>query len=432
MNKQASAMLLVATVVTFAAQAVPALATFPGSNGQIAFTGPDSAGQPRQQIFGLSPDGTKRADLTQFNQENRKADWTADGAKIAFSSAPSGSNGPGPEQIWTMNADGSARTQITSDNHDNDAPSWSPDGSKIAYVANSNGPDYSDVFVIPSTGGTPTNLTNMGSFGIADAPDWSPDGSKIAYAGRNGPDYDVFTVPATGGTSTNLTNDAAEDRDPSWSPDGSKIAYASKGSGAIFHIWVMNADGTSKTQLSTGTSNDFNPSWSPDGTKIAFDRGCPNDDCTNGQGTPQNGDIWVMDAAGTNLANLTNDGAPEYQPDWGTNTNDPTGPVCNGCGGGPSTIDRSITLKLSGHLSASGDVVTNGEEFKACFASMPVKIQKRSGTWKTIKSTTTSSKGHYSVGLPNRSGKYRALAPETQGGGATCGKATSPTRAYHK
>ncbi|MEA2477387.1 MAG: TolB protein, partial [Actinomycetota bacterium] len=300
MPRSPSAVVLMAFIVAVAVVAPAAHATFPGTNGQIAFTGPDSNGQPRNQIFGLSSDGSKRADLTQFDQENSKADWKVDGSEVAFSSAPNGNNGPGPEQIWTMNSDGSSRVQITSDSHDNDAPSWSPDGSKIAYVANPNGPDYGDVFVIPSGGGAPTNLTNLGSAGIADTPDWSPDGMKIAYVGRNGPDYDVFTVSSTGGASTNLTNDSAEDHDPSWSPDGGKIAYASKSGSGPFHIWVMNADGSSKTQITTGASNDFNPSWSPDGTKIAFDRGCPNDGCANNQGIPQNGDIWVMDAAGTN------------------------------------------------------------------------------------------------------------------------------------
>ncbi|MEA2475899.1 MAG: hypothetical protein QOC87_98, partial [Actinomycetota bacterium] len=52
---------------------------------------------------------------------------------------------------------------------------------------------------------------------------------------------------------------------------------------------------------------------------------------------------------------------PEYQPDWGANTSDPSGPGgCTSDCGGPSTIKRSITLKLGGHLSASGVVATKG------------------------------------------------------------------------
>jgi hypothetical protein len=140
-----------------------------------------------------------------------------------------------------------------------------------------------------------------------------------------------------------------------------------------------------------------------------------------------------MDATGTNPLDLTPDAAPEYQPDWGANTSDPSGPGgCTSDCGGPSTIKRSITLKLGGHLSASGVVATKGEEFIACIRSMPVKIQKRSGTWKTVKSTKTNSKGHYSVTLADKSGIYRALAPKTQGGGAQCAKAVSPTRTYQK
>jgi Tol biopolymer transport system component len=64
----------------------------------------------------------------------------------------------------------------------------------------------------------------------------------------------------------NLTNSAADDRAPAWSPDGTKIAFVRRGD-----IFVMDADGSNPTNLTYSQSMDNQgPAWSPDGTRIAF------------------------------------------------------------------------------------------------------------------------------------------------------------------
>jgi TolB protein len=90
-----------------------------------------------------------------------------------------------------------------------------------------------------------------------------------------------------------------------WSPDGTKIAFTSDrdGDAAIF---VMNADGTGIQQLTNNDSTDSDPMWSPDGTKIAFARG---------KG------IFVMNADGTGIQQLTDPRRPkshdrDYDPVW--------------------------------------------------------------------------------------------------------------------
>jgi hypothetical protein len=49
---------------------------------------------------------------------------------------------------------------------------------------------------------------------------------------------------------------------PAWSPDGKEIAYTRNG-----QLWIMNADGTDPREL---VANGGNPDWSPDGTKLAY------------------------------------------------------------------------------------------------------------------------------------------------------------------
>ena len=73
-----------------------------------------------------------------------------------------------------------------------------------------------------------------------------------------------------------------------------------------FDIWVVNADGTGLTNL-TNTPDvvEVDPTWSPDGTLITFTR--------LGE---LGGDIWVMNADGSNQINLTNSPQSDFLADW--------------------------------------------------------------------------------------------------------------------
>jgi IPT/TIG domain len=95
------------------------------------------------------------------------------------------------------------------------------------------------------------------------------------------------------------------------------------------------------------------------------------------------------------------------------------------------THSRSITLKLKKSGKASG-VVSVGDGFTACTASVPVKIQrkKKGGGWKNAGTTTTTATGSYSTKVKSKPGKYRALAPKVSlnNGVDLCVKAKSATR----
>ncbi|MCG2590291.1 TolB family protein [Rhodohalobacter sulfatireducens] len=97
------------------------------------------------------------------------------------------------------------------------------------------------------------------------------------------------------------------------SPDGTKILFVSEGGGfTTSQIWVVNADGENLENL-TNDAQRFHefPSWSPDGSQIAY-----HSYVQGGEG-----DIFIMNADGSGKTNVTNTPTGEWWPDWSPNGN---------------------------------------------------------------------------------------------------------------
>lgn len=225
------------------------------------------------------------------------------GGRIAFWSERDGNS-----EIYAMNTDGSGVVRLTNDERADGGPAWSPDGSKLAFDRlTDRSANRHQIYVMNADGSQVTAL-----IGGTD-PAWSSDGARIAGAKEFpfcGPrwctgtsfHHRIFVMNSdTSGLVVLTSSDF--DREPTWSPDG-RIAFTNTRTNGS-DIFLINADGSGLTNLTNDPASDDSPAWSPDGTKIAFR--------SNRGGVY---DLYVMNADGTGVTALTADSAAEGRPAW--------------------------------------------------------------------------------------------------------------------
>ena len=152
---------------------------------------------------------------------------------------------------------------------------------------------------------------------------WSPDGTRIVFDGWYGESLGIFVMNADGSDLQELRT-AGSGFGVDWRPTQTEppteetlsndtngmIAFVSDRDGyGNGEIYTMNADGSNQTRLTFNSQWNGLPSWSPDGTQIAFYQ----------HRTNNIWNIYVMNADGSNLQMLTDnygrDSAPAWSPD---------------------------------------------------------------------------------------------------------------------
>ncbi|MGA7237783.1 MAG: hypothetical protein WBY44_19005, partial [Bryobacteraceae bacterium] len=142
-------------------------------------------------------------------------------------------------------------------------------------------------------------------------PRFSPDGSMIAFSSNRDGNYDVFVVPSTGGKPRQLTFHTAPDNVVGWTNNGKYVVFSStRGVGAfpsVATLWEIPVDGGIETPIASDWGS--SASFSQDGAKMAFSRHPGVWSRKHYRGSYAV-DLWVEDLASKKFTKLSD---PDYK-----------------------------------------------------------------------------------------------------------------------
>ena len=274
-------------------------------------------------LFLVRPDGTGQHQVvpTMAGPE-RHPDWSPDGSKIAFiHNTPEDRS-----ELWVVDADGTNAKRIaTCDLPCNEwnYPEWSADGRSI-YVDTSadaaNGPPSTfgiDRFDVAS--GARTTVLERKDGMTAEQHRISPDGTLMAYTRGDIHDLDlgvaIYVATVKDGVDHRLTDPMLYGAHPDWTPDG-RIVFNTRDLGAFqatsesADLYVMDADGGHLTQLTHRPSHDrlTQPRVTPDGSHVIYTHVAG-----EGFGTRT---LWVIGTDGSGDRSLSEPPIIGTHPQW--------------------------------------------------------------------------------------------------------------------
>jgi len=212
----------------------------------------------------------------------------------------------GRKEIWAMDYDGANQHPVTTLGTISLSPHISPDGSRLAFSSFTGSGWEIRMFSFDLN-----RLVQFPRFGSTNlSPSWSPDGSRLAFSSSRSGDPEIYTVDQSGGNLHRITNSHGPDVSPVWNrKTGTEIAWVSGRTG-LPRIYTMGIDGTNVQEL-TDQGYAVSPAWSPNGQFLVFSWMRH-----YGPGAPGSQDIYIMDVASKQWAQLTHDGGRNDFPAW--------------------------------------------------------------------------------------------------------------------
>lgn len=139
--------------------------------------------------------------------------------------------------------------------------------------------------------------------------------------------YDIFMADLDGNIVKQLTDSPGYDAEPTLSPDGSKMVFTSTRDGDL-DLYIMDLNTGETKRITTELGYDGGAWFSPDGTKLIWRANRPKTEeeikdykelLAQGLVAPNNMELFIADADGSNQRQITNLGqanwAPNFMPD---------------------------------------------------------------------------------------------------------------------
>jgi TolB protein len=239
-------------------------------------------------------------------------DVSRDGDRIVFASTQ---HRPTAD-IYSKRVGARSITQLTSDPANDVMPAFSPTGGRVAFASDRAG--SWDLYVMNRSGGQAVQLTGSDAHELH--PSWSPDGSMLAYC-RLGPVSGRWELWVMNTENPAVRHFIGYGLFPEWNPVSNKILFqrARERGDRLFSVWTLdfeNGEGRNPTEvISSPAAAIVNPTWSPDGARIAFATITSPAHVYGDR--PDSADLWIVDADGSNRANLTGGSFVNLMPSWG-------------------------------------------------------------------------------------------------------------------
>jgi TolB protein len=281
-----------------------------------------------------------------FGGENAEAYFSPDGRRLVFQSTRAGTP---CDQIFAMSLDGSDVTRLSSGKGRTTCGYFYPDGRGVLYASTELGgaecpprPSYArgyvwpvyesyDIFRANADGSGVTRLTSTPGY---DAEATIAADGRIVFTSVRDGDMEIYSMAGDGSDVRRLTNRPGPDGGAFFSPDGSQIVFRGRpiAAGAerddylallkqglwrptSLEIYVMNRDGSNLRQVTRNGAANFAPFFTPDGTQIVF---------SSNLHDPRGRDfeIYLVNLDGSGLERVTDngsfDGFPMFSPDGRT------------------------------------------------------------------------------------------------------------------
>jgi Tol biopolymer transport system component len=231
-----------------------------------------------------------------FGGQNAEAYWAPDGKRLIFQSTR---DGHGCDQIYIMNADGSDVHMVSTGKGTTTCGYFLADNKHILYAS---------------------------THEAGDACPPPADRSK-GYVWAVYPSFDIYLATDDGKIEKKLTDTPGYDAEGTVNWKTKKIVYTSLASGDL-DLWTMNSDGSNKRRITTSEGYDGGAVFSRDGKMLAWRAGHPatpetqkryHELLADNLTSPMKMELFVSDADGTNMHQITNFGcasfAPTFTPD---------------------------------------------------------------------------------------------------------------------
>ena len=227
-----------------------------------------------------------------FGGQNAEAYFSADGSELIFQTTR---EGVPCDQIFRMGIDGSNLRMVSTGDGRTTCGYFYPDGDSILYAS-----------------------THLGGAECPPSPSF-----EMGYVWAVYDTYDIYRAAPDGTGVTQLTDTPGYDAEATIGADG-RVVFTSVRDGDM-EIYSMNGDGSDVKRLTIRQGPDGGPFFSADGSKIVFrGREIPNgpeyDDfrrlLDQGLWRPTQLEIYVMNADGSDLRQVTNLGGASFGPFW--------------------------------------------------------------------------------------------------------------------